>query len=122
MKFKQIIKNSKPYLIAEVGVNHENNLSIAERIIKQAKIGGANAVKFQTYTAETLAAKKSPYYWDLKKVKLIDTIYCSTNEKKIINHCKTIGLPFEVRDEIYCKDDSNIVDYLYEILKKKNNI
>ena len=70
MKFKQIIKNSKPYLIAEVGVNHENSLSIAERIIKQAKIGGANAVKFQTYTAETLAAKKSPYYWDLDKVNI----------------------------------------------------
>ena len=59
MKFKQIIKNSNPYLIAEVGVNHENSLSIAEKIIKQAKIGGADAVKFQTYTAETIAKKKS---------------------------------------------------------------
>jgi len=58
-------------------------------------------------------------FTNLKKVKLIDTIYCSTNEKKIINHCKIIGLPFEVRDENYCKDDSNIVDYLYEVLKKK---
>ena len=71
MKFKQIIKNSNPYLIAEVGVNHENSLSIAERIIKQAKIGGADAVKFQTYTAETIAAKKSPYYWDLKEVNIL---------------------------------------------------
>ena len=70
MKFKELIKNSSPYLIAEIGVNHENNLILAEKIIKQAKIGGADAVKFQTYKAETIAAKKSPYYWDLKKVNI----------------------------------------------------
>ena len=70
MKFKKLINNSNPYLIAEVGVNHENNMNLAERIIKQAKMGKADAVKFQTYTAETIAAKKSPYYWDLKKVKI----------------------------------------------------
>ena len=70
MKFKQLIKNSNPYLIAEVGVNHENNINLAEKIIKQAKLGGADAVKFQTYKAETIAAKKSPYYWDLKKVNI----------------------------------------------------
>ena len=57
MKFKF---NSKPYFIAEVGVNHENNLNLAEKIIKQAAIGGASAVKFQTYKAELLASKKSP--------------------------------------------------------------
>ena len=68
MNFKKIIKRADPYLIAEVGVNHENNLKIAEKIIKQAKLGGANAVKFQTYKAETIAAKNSPYYWDLKQV------------------------------------------------------
>ena len=70
MKFKELIKNSSPYLIAEIGVNHENNLILAEKIIKQANIGGADAVKFQTYKAETIAAKKSPYYWDLKKVNI----------------------------------------------------
>ena len=68
MNFRKIIKKADPYLVAEVGVNHENNLKIAERIIKQAKFGGANAVKFQTYKAEKIAAKNSPYYWDLKQV------------------------------------------------------
>jgi len=68
MNFKKIIKNSEPYLIAEVGVNHENSISLAEKIVKQAKMGKADAVKFQTYKADKLASKKSPYYWDLKKV------------------------------------------------------
>ena len=70
MKFEKIIKRSEPYFIAEVGVNHENNLNLAEKIIKQAKAGKADAVKFQTYKAETIAAKNSPYYWDLKKVSI----------------------------------------------------
>ena len=52
-KFKKI-----PYFIAEVGVNHENNINLAEKIIKQASIGGASAVKFQTYKAELLAGIK----------------------------------------------------------------
>ena len=114
MKFKQIIKNSNPYLIAEVGVNHENSLNIAERIIKQAKIGGADAVKFQTYTAETIAAKKSPYYWDLKKVNIKSQFklfkkYDKFKEaeyiklKKICNHYKVefLSTPFDLNSAIF---------------------
>ena len=69
MKLISLKNLSKPYLIAEIGVNHENSLKLAEEIIKQAKIGGASAAKFQTYKAEKIASKNSPYYWDLKKVK-----------------------------------------------------
>ena len=58
----------KPYIIAEIGVNFVNNFNRAKKIIKLAKDGGADAVKFQSYKAETIACKKSPYYWDLKKV------------------------------------------------------
>lgn len=114
MKFKQIIKNSNPYLIAEVGVNHENSLSIAEKIIKQAKIGGADAVKFQTYTAETIAAKKSPYYWDLKKVNIKSQFklfkkYDKFKEaeyiklKKMCNHYKIefLSTPFDIKSAIF---------------------
>ena len=66
MKFR-FKKN--PYFIAEVGVNHENNLSLARKMIKQAAEAGASAVKFQTYKAELIASKKSPAYWDTSKVR-----------------------------------------------------
>ncbi len=65
---KKILKKNNPYFVAEIGVNHENSIQLAEKIIKQAKLGGANAAKFQTYKAEKIASYKSPYYWDLKKV------------------------------------------------------
>lgn len=57
-----------PYVIAEIGVNHEGSLERAQRLIEAAARGGAHAAKFQTYKAELLAAKTtSPAYWDQTK-------------------------------------------------------
>lgn len=74
MKFKlgskTVKSNKQPYFIAEIGVNFENNFQRAKKIIKLAKEGGADAVKFQSYKAEKIACKNSPYYWDLKEVKV----------------------------------------------------
>ena len=53
-----------PYLIAEIGVNHECSLKLAKKQIKLAKDCGASAVKFQFYKASKIAAKISPAYWD----------------------------------------------------------
>ncbi len=57
----------KPYIIAEAGVNHEGDMALAKRLVYEAKEGGADAIKFQTYKAETLASKNSPAYWDKTK-------------------------------------------------------
>ena len=62
-----ISSESKPYIIAEIGVNHEGSMDQAKRLIDLAKEGGADAAKFQTYKADTLASKQSPAYWDLTK-------------------------------------------------------
>ena len=64
--------NNQFVLIAEIGVNYYDiakKLSIspmeaAKLMIREAKNAGIHAVKFQTYKAETLAAKNSPSYWD----------------------------------------------------------
>lgn len=58
---------SRPYIIAEAGVNHEGSMDTAKRLIDEAKEGGAHAIKFQTYKAESIAAKDSPAYWDTSK-------------------------------------------------------
>jgi sialic acid synthase SpsE len=65
--FKRSTGFRKPYLIAEAGVNHEGSMELAKRLINEAKEGGADAIKFQTYKADTIASKNSPAYWDLSK-------------------------------------------------------
>lgn len=45
---------SKPYIIAEMSANHCGNKNLALKLIKAAKDCGADAVKIQTYTADTL--------------------------------------------------------------------
>lgn len=76
MKILELFKSGKeivskdfvrPYIIAEAGVNHEGSMELAKRLIDEATEGGANAIKFQTYKADTIASKDSPYYWDLTK-------------------------------------------------------
>lgn len=73
MKIDQVFKNYnkdsliKPYIIAEAGVNHEGSMETAKRLIEEAKQGGAEAIKFQTYKAKYLASKNSPSYWDLNQ-------------------------------------------------------
>ena len=69
MKSIFIKKNKKPFIIAEVGVNHECSILKAKKMILSAKKAGADAVKFQTYKAELIASKNSPAYWDTKKEK-----------------------------------------------------
>lgn len=73
MKILNLFKNlpkseiTRPYIIAEAGVNHEGSMDTAKRLIDEAKEGGADAIKFQTYKAETIASKDSPAYWDTSK-------------------------------------------------------
>jgi sialic acid synthase SpsE len=58
---------SSPYMIAEAGVNHEGKMDLAKQLIDEAAEGGAHAIKFQTYRADTIASKDSPAYWDTNK-------------------------------------------------------
>jgi sialic acid synthase SpsE len=56
-----------PYVIAEIGVNHEGSMDLAKRLVRDAKASGCHAAKFQTYKAAQLASRDSPAYWDTSK-------------------------------------------------------
>lgn len=48
------------YIIAEVGVNHNGDIKIAQKMIDEAKKAGCDCVKFQTFVADNLVTKEAP--------------------------------------------------------------
>lgn len=52
--------SSKTFIIAEAGVNHGGDISVAKKLINLAVEAGADAVKFQTFKAEQLVLKNVP--------------------------------------------------------------
>ena len=95
-------KKHGTYIIAEIGVNHEGSLSKAFELIKLAKNGGADAVKFQSYKAETLTVKEAKSYWDLNSEPLKSQFelfkkYDAFNEddyEKLYQYCVKLKIDF----------------------------
>ena len=55
---KTTVQNySKPYIIAELGSNHNGDMQLAKKLIKEAKEAGADCVKFQSWTKDTIFAQ-----------------------------------------------------------------
>ena len=93
----------KPYLIAEIGVNHNGKLSLAIQTIKAAAKAGADAVKFQMFNAdEFMSKKKLLFKYKTKKGNKSENMYdmfkrLEFSEKwlsKIIQVCKKNKVDF----------------------------
>ncbi len=51
---RKIANGLRPYMIAEISANHNGSIATALELISLAKRAGADAVKIQTYTADTM--------------------------------------------------------------------
>ena len=49
-----VSRESHPFIVAELSANHNGSINTALKLIKEAKENGADAIKLQTYTADTL--------------------------------------------------------------------
>jgi len=77
------------YVIAEAGSNHNRDLDTAYQLIDAAAAAGADAVKFQTYTAEGLYSRRTPDMRYLKDQGLVG------EHESVFDLIKRIEMPWE---------------------------
>lgn len=100
---KKIGSGSPCFVIAEAGVNHNGDLSIAKKLIDVACQSGADAVKFQTFVANSLASKDAPTVDYQKKndarfnyqTDLLRDLELSPDDfSELSNYCREKGIIF----------------------------
>jgi N,N'-diacetyllegionaminate synthase len=86
----------KTFIIAEAGANHNRNFKQALSLIDVAKESGADAVKFQTYSSETLYSKNTPNFAGYTNInKLIKDIELPREwQKDLKQYCDEKGIEF----------------------------
>ena len=102
------IDNDKPaYILAEIGINHGGDISLAKEMIDAAAICGADGVKFQSFKAGDLVDKHaSPEYYKLfKSVEL-----SKADHLRLFSHCKLRDLNF-----LSTPFDNKMVDMLLDL-------
>lgn len=97
-----IDKLSKVFIIAELSANHGHDINIAKETIKAAKNAGADAIKIQTYTADTLTIDCDNEYFRLDSGTIWDgrTLYDLYSEaytpwewhKELMDYANEIGI------------------------------
>lgn len=116
---------SKPYLIAEMGVNFYDTARVmgitpmeaAKIYIDEAAKAGVNCAKFQSYKASTIVSKNSPAYWDTSKettktqyeLFLKYDAFGEAEYHELCNHAHKRGMdftstPFDYESADYLKD------------------
>jgi hypothetical protein len=60
---RMVGKGQPCYVIAEAGVNHNCDLQLGLRLVDEAHTAGADAIKFQNYTASKISTRVAPRYW-----------------------------------------------------------
>jgi pseudaminic acid synthase len=95
---------NKPFLIAEMSGNHNQSIERALKIIEMAAKAGADAIKLQTYTADTLTIDHRGGLFDIKDP---DSLWVNKNLYELYQEAYT---PWEWHEAMFrCAADNNII-------------
>jgi N-acetylneuraminate synthase len=138
-----------PYIIAEIGANHNGDMDLARRMIDSAKSCGCDAVKFQSWTPDSLISTEeyernqqyndSPrkHFGSLKE--MVEKYYLRTDQHwELKQYCDSVGIefcssPFSVEEVDLLEKmnvpfykiasmDINNLDFLRYVARKKKPI
>ena len=120
-------KGFSPYIIAEIGSNHNGNFDLCKNLIRAAKNSGANCAKFQSFTKNSIFSKKvfqdnyfiADDYRDREDYTLEEIVdKYSVSQKDLIQikkYCDEINIDFACTpfstDEVDFLDDVLNVDF-----------
>ena len=104
-KNKEIYNYCSPYIIAEIGANHNGDMDLAKKMIDSAYECGCNAVKFQSWNKKSLISntgyKQNAIFNDSKKKhfgsleEMVDKYYLRKEQHfELKNYCKSKGIDF----------------------------
>ena len=104
----------KPFIIAEIGVNHDGSVEKAIKLVAAAKSAGASAAKFQSFSANRLATEVTPKV-EYQKIRdgqrthfeMLRQLELSfSDQTKLKKYCDSIGIefistPYAIEDAIF---------------------
>lgn len=121
--------NTTPFLVAEIGLNHNNDFELTKKMILAAKEAGAEAVKFQFYKTENLIVDSSEVFSLFKELELTKEHF-----SRILSFCKEADIicfatPFcfetaDVLEELnvpcykIASSDLNYYDFISHVAEK----
>lgn len=98
---KKLDYNQTPFIVAELGLNHNGKISLAKKMINEAKRAGADAIKLQSFITEDFVGDKKlsytyrsqgkevtePQYKMFKRAEL-----SQKEQKELFDYAKKIGI------------------------------
>lgn len=102
---KEVFNFCEPYIIAEIGANHNGDMELARQMIDSAKACGADAAKFQSWSPSSLIAREeydrnqtyddSPkkHFGSLKE--MVEKYYLRPEQhRELKEYCDSVGIDF----------------------------
>ncbi len=104
--YNDVKEFERPYVIAEIGANHNGDMDLAKKMIDSAKECGADCVKFQSWSKDTVFSKKTyedNYFLsddyrnrtDYTLEQIVDAYHIGVEEhKELKKYCDSINIDF----------------------------
>ena len=110
MKLRNFDQVISPLLIAEIGNNHEGKFHVAKKIIKLAKLAGADAVKFQTFKVENFVNLNDKFrYSRYKKFQLSQKEFQNLQKYTHSLGMLFISTPLDLESAKFLKDIVDVI-------------